>query len=114
MIDQCHSEADIVNYILPYIIVINFKIFYKYEMAPAGGIRDPLGTYSSFYFFAFLCNKSLLKKQACFKERIWSQGEQNRLLSFKVDHFLKGGKNIFYRVAYPESLSILLHPCHDE
>ena len=29
MIDQCHSEADIVNYILPYIIDINFKIFYK-------------------------------------------------------------------------------------
>ena len=29
MIDQCHSEIDIVNYILPYIIVINFKIFYN-------------------------------------------------------------------------------------
>ena len=29
MIDQCHSETDIVNYILPYIIVINFKIFYN-------------------------------------------------------------------------------------
>ena len=27
MIDQCHS--DIVNYILVYIIVINFKIFYN-------------------------------------------------------------------------------------
>ena len=38
MIDQCHSENDIVNYILPYIIVINFKIFYNQEMAPAGGI----------------------------------------------------------------------------
>ena len=47
MIDQCHSETDIINYILPYIIVINFKIFYNYEMAPAGGIRDPLGTCSS-------------------------------------------------------------------
>ena len=29
MIDKCHSEADIVNYILPYIIVINFIIFYN-------------------------------------------------------------------------------------
>ena len=29
MIDLCHSETDIVNYILPYIIVINFKIFYN-------------------------------------------------------------------------------------
>ena len=29
MIDQCHSETDIVNYNLPYIIVINFKIFYN-------------------------------------------------------------------------------------
>ena len=29
MIDQCHSETDIVNYILPYIIVIIFKIFYN-------------------------------------------------------------------------------------
>ena len=28
-IDQCHSETDIVNYIFPYIIVINFKIFYN-------------------------------------------------------------------------------------
>ena len=28
MIDQCHSETDIENYTLPYIIVINFKIFY--------------------------------------------------------------------------------------
>ena len=27
MIDQCHSETDIVNYILPYIIVINIKYF---------------------------------------------------------------------------------------
>ena len=27
MTDQCHSETDIVNYILPYIIVINFKVF---------------------------------------------------------------------------------------
>ena len=27
MIDQCHSETDIVNYILPYITVVNFKIF---------------------------------------------------------------------------------------
>ena len=45
MIDQCHSETDIVNYILPYIIVINFKIFYKKEFAPAGGIHDPLDTY---------------------------------------------------------------------
>ena len=26
MIDQCHSETDIVNYILLYVIVINFKI----------------------------------------------------------------------------------------
>ena len=47
MIDQCHSETDIVNYILPYIIVINFKIIYNKEMAPAGGIRYPLGTCSS-------------------------------------------------------------------
>ena len=45
-IDQCHSENDIVNYILPYIIVINFKIFYNQEMAPARGICDPLGTCS--------------------------------------------------------------------
>ena len=30
MIDQCHSETDIVNYILPYIIVINFKIFLNF------------------------------------------------------------------------------------
>ena len=29
MIDHCHSETVIVNYILPYIIVINFKIFYN-------------------------------------------------------------------------------------
>ena len=29
MIDHCHSETDIVNYSLPYIIVINFKIFYN-------------------------------------------------------------------------------------
>ena len=29
MIDQCHSMTDIVNYILPYVIVINFKIFYN-------------------------------------------------------------------------------------
>ena len=29
MIDQGHSETDIVNYILPYIIVINLKIFYN-------------------------------------------------------------------------------------
>ena len=29
MIDQCHLETDIKNYILPYIIVINFKIFYN-------------------------------------------------------------------------------------
>ena len=29
MIDQFHSETDSVNYILPYIIVINFKIFYN-------------------------------------------------------------------------------------
>ena len=29
MIDQCHSETDIVNYILPYIIVINFKIYHN-------------------------------------------------------------------------------------
>ena len=29
MIDQCHSETDIVNYILPSIIVINFEIFYN-------------------------------------------------------------------------------------
>ena len=28
MIDQCHSETD-VNYILSFIIVINFKIFYN-------------------------------------------------------------------------------------
>ena len=28
MIDQCHSETDIVNYILPYIIVINFQWFF--------------------------------------------------------------------------------------
>ena len=28
MIDQCRSETDIVNYILPY-MVINFKIFYN-------------------------------------------------------------------------------------
>ena len=48
MTDQCHSEIDIVNYILPYIIVINFKIFYNKEMAPAKGICDPLGTCSSF------------------------------------------------------------------
>ena len=47
MIDQCHSETDIVNYILPYIIAINFKIFYNLEMAPARCIRDPLGTCSS-------------------------------------------------------------------
>ena len=39
---------DIVNYILPYIIVINFKIFYNKEMAPAGDICDPLGTCSSY------------------------------------------------------------------
>ena len=47
MIDQCHSETDIVNCIFPYIIVINFKIFYNEEMVPAGVIRDPLGTCSS-------------------------------------------------------------------
>ena len=29
MIDQCLSETDIVNYILPYIIVINFKILHN-------------------------------------------------------------------------------------
>ena len=29
MIDQCHSMTEIVNYILPYIIVINFKIFHN-------------------------------------------------------------------------------------
>ena len=40
-------KTDIVNYILPYIIVINFKVFYNKEMAPAGGIRDALGTCSS-------------------------------------------------------------------
>ena len=50
MIDQCHSETDIVNYILPHIIVINFKIFYNWEMA-AGGIRDPLGTCSNLIIF---------------------------------------------------------------
>ena len=49
MIDKCHS--DIVNYILPYIIVINFKIFYNKEMALAGGIRDPLGTCSSYVLY---------------------------------------------------------------
>ena len=27
IIDECHTETDIVNYSLPYIIVINFKIF---------------------------------------------------------------------------------------
>ena len=27
MIDQCHSETDIVNYILPYIILLNLKYF---------------------------------------------------------------------------------------
>ena len=27
ILDQCHSETDIVNYILPYITVVNFKIF---------------------------------------------------------------------------------------
>ena len=47
MLAQCHSETDIVNYILPYIIVINFKIFYNKEMAPVGGIHKPLGTCSS-------------------------------------------------------------------
>ena len=29
MIDQCHAETDVVNYILPYIIVISIKIFYN-------------------------------------------------------------------------------------
>ena len=29
MIDQCHSETDIENNIMSYIIVINFKIFYN-------------------------------------------------------------------------------------
>ena len=51
MIDQYHSETDIVNYILPHIIVINFKIFYNQEMVPAGGICDFLGIYSSFCLF---------------------------------------------------------------
>ena len=49
MIDQCHSGNDIVNYILPYIVVINFKIFYNWDMAPARGIHDSLGTSSSFF-----------------------------------------------------------------
>ena len=56
MIDQCHSETDLVNYvyvgqwpifhgplILPFIIVIDFKIFYNLKMAPAGGYSGPSG-----------------------------------------------------------------------
>ena len=57
MIDQCHSETDIVNYILPYVIVINFKIFYNQEMAPAGGIRDPLGTCCILGKFSYFITK---------------------------------------------------------
>ena len=49
MIDQCNSETDIINYILPYIIVIYFNIFHSYEMAPAGSNRDPLGSCSSYF-----------------------------------------------------------------
>ena len=63
MIDQYHSETDIVNYmyILPYIIVINFKILYNWEIV-LGDIRDPLGTCSSFskqINFEILCKLSL-------------------------------------------------------
>ena len=47
MIDQCHTETDIIIYILLYIIVINIKIFYNKETASAEGICDPRGTCSS-------------------------------------------------------------------
>ena len=45
--------------ILPYIIVIDLKIFYNLEMAPAGGIRYPLGTCSS-----WVCT-CMFKKVTC-------------------------------------------------
>ena len=61
MIDQCHSETELVNYtvgqwpifhgpfIFPYIIVIDFKnILWLKKMTPARGIPDPLGTCSSY------------------------------------------------------------------
>ena len=62
IIDQCHSETDLVNcmwvsdlYIMVHrfclnIISIDFKIFHNQKMVPAGDIRNPLGTCSSFYF----------------------------------------------------------------
>ena len=37
----------IVHLFLPYIIVIDLKVFYNKDMAPASGICDPLGTCSS-------------------------------------------------------------------
>ena len=54
MIDQCHSETDIVNYILPYIISSIFFIIWGgggggWVLGGGGGgdIGDPLGTCSS-------------------------------------------------------------------
>ena len=52
MIDQCHSETDIVNYICSYIIVINFKIFIYYIIFVT---LSALALVSFFFFFFFLC-----------------------------------------------------------
>ena len=69
MIDQCHSETDIVNYILPYIIVINLKIFQAFSqfwlIACIHCVNMPItiASLSNFDFFD-VCKKQCKTKQS--------------------------------------------------